>query len=131
MTIPKLSLAAIFPEPVTAGVYEIRPPTLLHLAAIDRLGVQISGGRIGADAAATAGFILTRTADELFALMALPQREISAACCAWCAAQSPRDYADLNRGVVEAINAAFATAVPGSDADFQTGRPQTSDGPSK
>lgn len=132
MATPKQALAAIFPQTVVAGRYTFSPPTLLHLAAIDRLGARIDKGRLGADASAKAGFILAQTDDELLALMALPDAEIRERQAAWALGNGVRDYADLNRGVAEAINAAFAAAVPGADdEDPQTGHPQTSDGPSK
>jgi hypothetical protein len=131
MSTPELALQAIFPQPVVSGPYRICPPTLLHLAALDRLGINLSAGRIGADAVAKAGFIFTRTPAELFELMAGPLADVQQQALLWASQQSARDWDALTAGVVAAVNAAFSTAMPGAEADPQTGHPQTSDGPSK
>lgn len=130
MPTPKTTLRAIFPEPVQSGPYLISPPTLLHLAALDRVGCSVSAG-IGADAAATAGFVLTRKFDELRELMALPRQEFSARGCEWAAGQRAADLPALRDGVVRAVNAAFETAVPGAGSDPTPGHPPSSDGPLK
>lgn len=130
MKIPKTAHAAIFPQPVVCGTYTLQPPTLLHLAALDRMGCRVSS-RVGAHEALRAGFVLSRSYAELCALMAQPDEAVNAACMDWGMRQPAKDIGDLIQGVVGAIDAAFETAVPGSDADPTTGRPPSSVGPSK
>ena len=130
MPIPKTTQAAIFPQPVVSGPYTLSPATLLHLAALDRLGCVIVR-EIGAYAAAIAGFVFTRTYAELALAMTLPRDEFSVACSHWAAEQQAADLEALIEGVTRTFNAAYETAVPGSTADPTPGRPQTSAGPSK
>jgi hypothetical protein len=131
MNTPAQALAAIFPESVTAGPYTLRPPTLLHLAAIDRLGISLYEGRIGADAAAAGGFVLSLDSLTLRAFMEGPLADFRAAAADWAEEQPARNLSDLRSAVVKAIDAAFSTAVPGDASDPTPGRPQTSAGPSK
>lgn len=127
---PEAALAAIFPQPVKCGPYLFNPPTLLHLAALDRLGCAVgASGQLGADAAVKAGFALSLDADALEALMCAPDGEFSAACAAWAAGQPAVNLKPLKDGVTAAINAAFDTAVAGAEADPEKGRPPVSVGP--
>lgn len=128
---PTSALAAIFPLPVVSGPYTLQPPTLLHLAAIDRLGIALYEGRIGAAAAAAAGFILTRTPGELRELMTRPDDEVRASAAGWADHQPALNLEPLRQGVIAALNAAFSTAVPGDDKNPTPGQPRTSAGPSK
>lgn len=130
MAIPKTAHKALFPQAVRSGPYEIQPPTLLHLAALDKLGCFI-GRRVTASDALPAGFVLTRSYTELSALMAGPHEAFVAACHTWGTSQPARDCGHLIQAVAEAFNAAFETAVPGSQTDPTKGQPPSSVGPSK
>lgn len=130
-TLPEATFAAIFPQPVVSGPYVFAPPTLLHLAAIDRLGCVLNAGQIGADAAIAAGFALSLDANTLEVYMTGPRDDFSRACSRWAAGQPACQLSDLRTGVVRAINAAYDAAVPGGEPDPTTGHPQPSDGPSR
>lgn len=130
MAIPKTAHQAIFPRPVASGPYVIEPPTLAHLAALDRLGCRISA-TITAVEALRAGFVLTRSYAELAELMRGTDEAFSAACLAWGYRQRAKDAGHLIKGVADAVNAAFETAVKGSESDPTKGQPPSSVGPSK
>lgn len=130
MAIPQTAHQAIFPQPVVSGPFTIQPPTLLHLAALDRLGCRFEGGKIGPESVVIGGFVLTRSVDELEELMTKPRDDLFKTLAAWSLDLPAPLLRPLRDGVVNAVNAAFETAVPG-DADPTTGRPPSSVGPSK
>jgi hypothetical protein len=125
--LPKTARAALAPQPAASGPYTFAPATLLHLAALDRLGVQLDG-RIGASAATSAGFVLGMDGPELRAHMRLSDDELQAAAFDWADAQRPADLPHLVKAVVGSIDAAFSTFVPGAAPDPRTGLSQTSAG---
>lgn len=131
MPMPRAAQAALAPEPVTVGAYTFKPPTLLHLAALDRMGVSMEGGRIGYDAAVSAGFLLSLPDDALADLMARTSAEIRRSAAVWASELPARDCVPLRAAVVAAVNAAFDTAVPGAEADPTTGLGAISAGSSK